>query len=57
MSKKIKIYIILLVFILLLFLNFKVIKAYSGEIDPENMIILPKNLSVSNGIATGTIFL
>lgn len=57
MSKKIKIYIILLVFILSLFLNFKVIKAYSGEIDPENMIILPKNLSVSNGIATGTIFL
>lgn len=57
MKKKLIVGMILIIFSLLIGLNFYNVEAFSGELDPENYITLPSIINISNGIGTGTISL
>ena len=47
--------IVLIVFCFSMLLPFCEVRAFSGELDPENYISLPYLISVRNGVGTGTI--
>ena len=55
MKKKLISLLILITMILPMFLNFYQVKAYSGEVDPENYITLPSRIWLEEGVGTGTI--
>ncbi len=40
---------------ILLFMNLYTVKAFSGELDPENYITLPSTIRIENKVGTGTI--
>lgn len=56
MRKKIIIAIIFLIGFVLM-LNLHKVQAYSGELDPENYITFPNEISIKNNIGTGTVTL
>lgn len=56
MRKKISIAIIFLIGFVLM-LNLYKVQAYSGELDPENYITFPDEISIKNNIGTGTVTL
>jgi len=57
MKKKIIAGLILMTICFSMFSNFNIVKAFSGQLDPESYIYLPERININDDIGTGTISL